>query len=629
MSEYKGIKGFQVQTRTEDPVPYAQALADNPYAGAWASAANMNTARDNLASVGTTTAALGSGGFEPPLSAKSEEWDGSSWTEGNDLNTARSHFHGAGVQTSAIVVGGESPSLTNAAEEYDGTSYTTVTAYPGSKASIGALGATNTAALFMGGYPVTTESFEYDGTNYTEGGDLNTGREDMAAAGTQTAGIAIGGSPRTAVVEQYNGSAWTEVGDLNTARNGLAASHQSSYTSVLAFGGNTPGTTAATESWDGSSWTEVADLATARYDLGGSGNSNQSALAFAGGTPSRTTATELWTFSGLDPSSTPAADYADAITGDFYYNSTTGQFKTVNTGGAPIGTWGSSANLNTARGDGLGGFGTTSLAGVAGGDTGVPGDSWVANTEIYDGSSWSEVADLNTAGYFMQGTAGTSTSSITAGRRTSSNTDNVEQWNGSAWTEIAEINTARRGPQSAQPASAVSAFIIFGGYDGSTQVANTETWNGSSWTETTDMNTVKYAFGGGGAGPSDAIACGGQGPPGGNSTEIWNGSSWTEVAELNASKIEGASAGISTLLMYGGGNNPGAAGLETCEVYNGSSWSEVNDLADGENGSSCHIGTATDCFFAGGIGPNNPNAASASTEHFTAADFQIKTVTTS
>ena len=31
MSEYKGIKGFQVQTRTEDPVPYAQALADNPY----------------------------------------------------------------------------------------------------------------------------------------------------------------------------------------------------------------------------------------------------------------------------------------------------------------------------------------------------------------------------------------------------------------------------------------------------------------------------------------------------------------------------------------------------------------------------------------------------------------------
>ena len=34
-----------------------------------------------------------------------------------------------------------------------------------------------------------------------------------------------------------------------------------------------------------------------------------------------------------DPSPT------EAQAGDFYYNSTTGQFKTVNTGGAPIGTW--------------------------------------------------------------------------------------------------------------------------------------------------------------------------------------------------------------------------------------------------------------------------------------------------
>ena len=45
MSEYKGIKGFQVQTRSEDPTPYAQALADNPYAGTWSSGGNLNTAR--------------------------------------------------------------------------------------------------------------------------------------------------------------------------------------------------------------------------------------------------------------------------------------------------------------------------------------------------------------------------------------------------------------------------------------------------------------------------------------------------------------------------------------------------------------------------------------------------------
>ncbi len=57
MSEYKGIKGFQVQTRTEDPVPYAQALADNPYAGAWASGGNLNTARRSINRYWNITAA--------------------------------------------------------------------------------------------------------------------------------------------------------------------------------------------------------------------------------------------------------------------------------------------------------------------------------------------------------------------------------------------------------------------------------------------------------------------------------------------------------------------------------------------------------------------------------------------
>ena len=49
MSEYKGIKGFQVQTRTEDPVPFAQELANNPYQGVWSSGCSLNTGRYLLA----------------------------------------------------------------------------------------------------------------------------------------------------------------------------------------------------------------------------------------------------------------------------------------------------------------------------------------------------------------------------------------------------------------------------------------------------------------------------------------------------------------------------------------------------------------------------------------------------
>ena len=89
MSEYKGIKGFQVQTRTEDPVPYAQALADNPYAGAWGSGGTMNTARRYLGGCGIQTAALGIAGYvgggTPGYRALVEQYDGTSWTESGDL----------------------------------------------------------------------------------------------------------------------------------------------------------------------------------------------------------------------------------------------------------------------------------------------------------------------------------------------------------------------------------------------------------------------------------------------------------------------------------------------------------------------------------------------------------------
>ena len=84
MSEYKGIKGFQVQTRTEDPTPYAQALADNPYAGAWASGGALNTARNHVGGAGiSNNSALAVGGSVPPGSNLVENYDGTSWSEVN------------------------------------------------------------------------------------------------------------------------------------------------------------------------------------------------------------------------------------------------------------------------------------------------------------------------------------------------------------------------------------------------------------------------------------------------------------------------------------------------------------------------------------------------------------------
>ena len=74
----------------------------------------------------------------------------------------------------------------------------------------------------------------------------------------QTAALATGRSSPTptAVNEQYNGTSWTEVGDLNTGTDrGRAAAAATSYTASIVFGGvNNPGdsTQAITESWNGS-----------------------------------------------------------------------------------------------------------------------------------------------------------------------------------------------------------------------------------------------------------------------------------------------------------------------------------------------------------------------------------------
>ncbi len=251
----------------------------------------------------------------------------------------------------------------------------------------------NSSFLAFGGQspgsPAVDSTEEFGGTSWTSGGALNTANNSSAGAGTQTAAFKV----HTTTHEQYNGSSWTETTDLNNSRSVFAGA--GTTTASLVFGGENPSTQLAnTESWDGSAWTEVADLATAQYFNSGAGT-NTLALSFAVDTPTPTT-TEEWSFSGLPPS-TPAAGYANAIVGDFYYNSSTGQFKNINAGGAPIGSWASGGALNTARQKIWSRSRNTKL--ILAYLEVTPPQLQIAEVESYDGSSWTEVADLNTARY--------------------------------------------------------------------------------------------------------------------------------------------------------------------------------------------------------------------------------------
>ena len=98
-----------------------------------------------------------------------------------------------------------------------------------------------------------------------------------------------------AVNESWNGSSWTEVGDLNTGRRIAACSASGTNTDTIVFGGYTTANIANTEQWNGSSWTETTDLSTARYGGGGHGNTSLAMYSTGESPGGNTAATEEWT----------------------------------------------------------------------------------------------------------------------------------------------------------------------------------------------------------------------------------------------------------------------------------------------------------------------------------------------
>ena len=127
-----------------------------------------------------------------------------------------------------------------------------------------------------------TETELWNGTNWTEVNDLNTGRGQLGGAGIATVALAFGGGPSgamKAVTESWNGTNWTEVNDLNTARRVLSGS--GTQTLALAISGTLPPISVNTEEWNGVSWVETSDLNVGHSGGAGCGTSTN-AIAFAG-----------------------------------------------------------------------------------------------------------------------------------------------------------------------------------------------------------------------------------------------------------------------------------------------------------------------------------------------------------
>ena len=207
--------------------------------------------------------------------------------------------------------------------------------------------------------------------------------------------------------------------------------------------------------------------------------------------------------SGTQPTTYPQA------AGELYYNSSNGDYEFLGIG---AGTWATGGDLGTARKDGAG-LGIQTAAILAGG-----GDPAKNNTETYNGTSWSEVNELNVAKYGHRGAGTTTAGIIFLGHNASDSAlDQTEVFNGTSWSETHELNTARfRAGSSIKGTS--TAVIAFGGEVSGDQ-ALTESYNGSSWTELANLSTARTGISGAGT-TASAFAARGN-PPTTNATEEW------------------------------------------------------------------------------------------------------------
>ena len=215
-------------------------------------------------------------------------------------------------------------------------------------------------------------------------------------------------------------------------------------------------------------------------------------------------------------------------------------------------SWAEGNNIQTARCKGSA-AGTTTAGLIFGGVK--TQSSWTVgytDTEEYNGTSWATVNPLNAVwanGGF--GTLGTQTAAIKAAGATPSPTANTETYDGTSWTEVNNINSAGGNCGAAGTSSAA----VLMGRDPAPDKAITELYDGTSWSEVGNMNTARE--GEAGAGTSTlAIAIGGYGST--SAVEQWDGTSWTTVASLGTAASYNSSAGTGSLALGFAGAPPGA-----------------------------------------------------------------------
>jgi len=316
--------------------------------------------------------------------------------------------------------------------------------------------------------------------------------------------------------------------------------------------------------------------------------------------------------------------------GQIWYNTTS---NTLKFDGVGAGTWASStavpATLQAPMGFGSSTAGMLA-AGISG--TGLVGGTNQLKTYSWNGSSWTELADVNLARRQGAGCGASSTSGmISGGVAPGGNTNAAEEYNGTSWASLTAMGSPRTGCNMSGIVTAAITFCgeSFGGL--------AELWNGSTWTEVAEVNTPRGYVGSAFKGPTTAAMVIGGSQPGATGPpstlmpfcEQYNGTSWSEEADLNTGRNGGMGAGDTAAALYAGGNiAPYPLQRNEVETYDGTSWTEVTDMATDRRIACRSNGSSTAALVAAGSVPPM-STWSASAELWDGAPAGVQTVTVS
>ena len=552
------------------------------------------------------------------------------WSSGSPINSGRLNCaSGSTPRDAGIIFGGFlSPASSTLTEEYNGSGWTEDGNLNTARQQFPGFG-TQTAAVGAGGYVNGSGDVanveEYDGSSWTEVTDIPSARRGQAGFGTLTAGVICGGVPNSNQTFEYDGTNWTAGGNLGTGMDRTDTAGAGTQTAGLVASGDT------TESftYNGTAWTDVG--ATNSPHDGGSDTGLQTAAVVISGfpapqSPSITTACE--TFDGTSFSTTAtvaqgaygmgnggaSGTAAFKCTGDANPGTLTGMEEfniTVNT--VTAAAWASGGNYPTNN-YGLQGAGSQTAALAWGGDA---AGATTNVTAEYNGSSWTTSGNYPFNGWRIGGD-GTQTAAIGSGgvNNSADFQPSTNTYDGSSWTDSGNDLPANR--RSHAMVGTQTSALVFAG----SPTTTTLEYNGSSYSSAPALATPRAGMHA--LGTQTAALCGAT-PPN-SASEEYNGSSWStggSQVKATGSSAEGNGTGTQTAGMFVGGY----PSQVTTQLYDGTIFTTAANLGSAGYGLGQSSSSSTAALAFGGFRGGYSN----STEEFTGetTSLNLKTITDS